>query len=230
MELFIEVRKEFGTKITLMHDHVHNVFFQLAPEEPFIQAKLVFSTTEPIYIATFNVSSQVKVSCSALYQTIVNSCCITLAHTLPFTRTISNAFSMQIDTQCSGTQPENITATLNNSDSLVVSYNCQIGKHSARCGNVLSIHVNTALSVTVNLSKHLTFSNHYTAVIGLVNTGGDSESNELTISMFQMNLGLNLNYYWSFFTQIHLMCRKCLQVCFRVRIVSPAHLLKGPQL
>ena len=58
MELFIEVRKEFGTKITLMHDHTV-FFFQLAPEEPFIQAKLVFSTTEPIYIATFNVSSQV---------------------------------------------------------------------------------------------------------------------------------------------------------------------------
>ena len=56
MGLYIEVRKELGTQ-SLMHDA--SCVFQLAPQEPFIQAKLVFSTTEPIYIATFNVSNQV---------------------------------------------------------------------------------------------------------------------------------------------------------------------------
>ena len=43
--------------------------------------------------------------------------------------------------------------------------------------------MNTVLSVTVNLSEHLTFGNHYTAVIGLVNKGGASKSNKLAISM-----------------------------------------------
>ena len=43
--------------------------------------------------------------------------------------------------------------------------------------------MNTVLTVTVNLSDYLTFGNHYTAVIGLVNTGGVSESNKLAISM-----------------------------------------------
>ena len=42
--------------------------------------------------------------------------------------------------------------------------------------------------VTVNFSNYLSFSNHYTAVIGLVNKGGASESNELTISMCQTSL------------------------------------------
>ena len=42
--------------------------------------------------------------------------------------------------------------------------------------------MNTLLLVTVNLSDYLTFGNHYTAVIGLINKGGASESNKLAIS------------------------------------------------
>ena len=92
----------------------------------------------------------------------------------------------QIDTQCSGTQPDNITVTLKNTGNLktVVYESCPIRKHSIHCGNLVSFSkTNTA---TVNLSDYLTFSNHYTVVIGLVNKGGASESNELTISMCQI--------------------------------------------
>ena len=96
-------------------------------------------------------------------------------------------FPLQIDTQCSGTQPENITITLKNDESLETAmlYSCPIRKHSIHCGNLLSISkTNTVALVTVNLSDYLTFSNHYTAVIGLVNKGGATESN-FTISMCQ---------------------------------------------
>ena len=66
---------------------------------------------------------------------------------------------------------------------------CPIRKHSINCGNLLSFSkANTVILVTANLSDYLTFSNHYTALNGLVNKGGASESNELTISMCQTNL------------------------------------------
>ena len=96
-------------------------------------------------------------------------------------------FPLQIDTQCSGTQPENITVTLKNDESLETAmlYSFPIRKHSIHYGNLLSISkTNTVALVTVNFSDYLTFSNHYTAVIGLVNKGGASESN-FTISMCQ---------------------------------------------
>ena len=66
---------------------------------------------------------------------------------------------------------------------------CPIRKRYILCENFLSISkTNTVLLVTVNLSDYLIFSNHYTAGIGLVNKGGASESNELTISMCQTKL------------------------------------------
>ena len=81
--------------------------------------------------------------------------------------------------------------TLENNGNLktMVYESCPIRKRYILCENFLSISkTNTVLLVTVNLSDYLTFSNHYTAVIGLVNKGGASESNELTISMCQTKL------------------------------------------
>ena len=75
---------------------------------------------------------------------------------------------------------------MNNTDSLetVVSQSCPIRKNSIHCGNlVFTSQTNTALSVGFNLSTHLTFGSHYTAVVGLVNKGGATELNRLTTSM-----------------------------------------------